>query len=77
MVEGATYKNRKIEVHELPEGSSGRGNEPGEAHGLFVDGVFVPTERHPSGRFWTRLLPYADYESLAHVGRALIDHSQI
>lgn len=72
-----THKKRKIDVR-MPEGGlAGRGNEPGEAHGLFVDGQYVATERHPSGRFWTHRLPYGDYGSLEDLGKALIDNEAV
>lgn len=75
--ERVTHKRRKIEVRAPEGGFTGRGNEPGEAHGLYVDGVYVPTERQASGRFWTHRLPYAEYESLTDLGKALIDNSQV
>jgi len=72
--EQKSYKKHKLVVR-LPEGGFvGRGTDAGEAHGLFVDDQFAPTERHEAtGRFWTRELPYQDYESLIELGQALID----
>jgi len=75
--EQVTYKERNIEVRAPEGGVPGRGNEPGEAHGLYVDGQFVPTERHAAGRYWTHRLPYQDFESLTDLGRALIDHDEV
>jgi hypothetical protein len=75
--ERITHKERNIVVR-VPEGGiPGRGNEPGDAHGLFIDGQYIATERHSSGRFWTHRLPYQDFESLADLGKALIDHDEV
>ena len=71
--ERKTHKKRKLVVRTPEGGHRGRGTEPGEAAGLYVDGSYVPTERRPSGRFWVRLLPHTEFDSLGELGAALIE----
>ena len=71
-----THKKRRIEVRDLEEGG-GTGAEPGEARGLYVDGMFIPTRREPSGRFWTHRLPYDQFDSLTDLGKALVDYQEV
>ena len=70
---GDADKKRKLVVRTPEGGHRGRGTEPGEAAGLYVDGSYVPTERRPSGRFWVRLLPHTEFDSLGELGAALIE----
>ncbi len=68
-----THKKRKIEVRQTDEEER---TGAGEDLALYIDGDYVPTRRHPSGRFYTHRLPYTEYESLTELGKDLIDKSQ-
>lgn len=72
-----THKKRRIEVRGVEKGGGASLAEPGEASGLYIDGDFVPTVRRSSGGFWTHRLPYEEFDSLADLGKALVDYQEI
>lgn len=69
------YKGVNITVR-TPEGApTPLVAQPAEVSGLYVDGQFVPTTASAAtGRHWTYLLPYQEFESLMSLGEAVVDY---
>jgi hypothetical protein len=61
-------------LHGRPEEAEGEAAEE-ETAALVIDGQLLPTSRNAeTGRHWTYLLPYQDFDSLTSLGKAVVDY---